>query len=190
MPKGSPNDESMLLNFVAKIWDDKAKAYKPVYIAPDATNDVRGDVYLSDDVNDDDNAESGVTAATPAAVKKAYDEASKKIDKTTTTEQSMSSSLSPTGTAQNLGSESKKWNNVYANTFHGNLTGTADKAKKLAQEVQLTINTGKTDAGADITVTQPFTGESGVTWNIQKINASLVNEGLLPIKVIPKAALF
>lgn len=73
MAKGNPNDASMKLNFVAKIWDKEAQTYRPIYIAPDATDAVRGDVYLSDAIDSEDNAKTGVTAATPKAVKNVYD---------------------------------------------------------------------------------------------------------------------
>lgn len=75
MAKGSPNDESMKSNFVAKVWDKKAKEYKPIYTAPDATDEVRGDVYLSDDIDSADDAKKSVTAATPKAVKDALEKA-------------------------------------------------------------------------------------------------------------------
>ncbi len=46
MAKGNPNDATKLLNFVAKVYDPKARAWKPVYELPDATNQVHGGVYL------------------------------------------------------------------------------------------------------------------------------------------------
>lgn len=73
MAKGNPNNEAMRLNFVAKIWDEDANDYRPIYIAPDATDEVRGDVYLTDNYEDEDegSAATGVTAATPAAIRAA-----------------------------------------------------------------------------------------------------------------------
>lgn len=70
MAKGNPNDPSMQLHFVAKAWDDVDKKYKPMYIAPDATSSIRGDVYLSDDIDGTEDAATGVTAVTPLALKK------------------------------------------------------------------------------------------------------------------------
>ena len=64
-----PN-ENKKLNFTLKVWDATDQAYRPVYIAPDATNAVQGDVKLSDATNSTLNAASGMTAATPAAVKR------------------------------------------------------------------------------------------------------------------------
>lgn len=76
--KGNPNGEDKKLNFIFKVWDDVADEYRPVYIAPDGTDTVAGDVYLSDEVPDLEDmgedekelisAEKGITAATPLAV--------------------------------------------------------------------------------------------------------------------------
>ena len=88
MAKGSPNGPERKLNFMPRVYDEKATddptygKYRPLYIAPEATNEVLGDVYLSDAINSTANAESGVEAATPLAVKTAYDEAKKKLVKT------------------------------------------------------------------------------------------------------------
>lgn len=190
MAKGNPNDPSMRLNFIAKVWDNDAKDYRPIYIAPDATNGTRGDVYLSDAVNGTDNAESGVTAATPAAVKAVNDNVNKKVDKSTTDDQSIASSLLPNVTnTKDLGSSSKVWRNVYATNFVGNLNGTATKATQLANARQMTIKTGKnTDKTADLSVSASFDGQSNIEWNISKIDASIVNEGMLPLSVIPQGA--
>ena len=81
MPTGNPNDRSKLLNFVAKVYDPVAKAYKPIYEAPDATNSVYGDVLLSDATDSELNAATGVTAATPKAVKTVNDALANKLDK-------------------------------------------------------------------------------------------------------------
>lgn len=70
-----PNGANKKLNFIPKVWDSKHEnedgsngAYVPIYIAPDATNSVQGDVFLSDSVNGTQDAENGMTAATPKAV--------------------------------------------------------------------------------------------------------------------------
>lgn len=70
MAKGSPNDETMKLNFIAKVWDKVAEDYRPIYIAPDATDAVRGDVYLTDDIDAETDAATGVTAVSPKGVNK------------------------------------------------------------------------------------------------------------------------
>ena len=63
MPNESPN------SFVAKVYDTINDEWRPLYKAPDATDAVQGDVYLSDDINSTLSADTGMTAATPAAVK-------------------------------------------------------------------------------------------------------------------------
>lgn len=62
--------------------------------------------------------------------------------------------ISYTGTI-NLGSNTAKWNNVYANTYHGALSGNASTATKLATARNLQIgNTAKAfDGSADVTWT-------------------------------------
>ena len=111
MAKGTPNDESMKLNFVAKVYDPVAKDYRPVYIAPDATDKVRGDVYLSDAVDSDSDAATGVVAASPKAVKTVQDNANNKLDKITKTAQTVASEVTFSGTVTG------------SNGFKGNLTG-------------------------------------------------------------------
>ena len=51
-----PNGADKKLNFVAKVYDPTAKEFKPIYIAPDATDKVQGDVKLSDATNSTLNA--------------------------------------------------------------------------------------------------------------------------------------
>ena len=46
MAKGNPNDSTMKNNFVAKVYDPTLKTYRPIYVAPDATNNKRGEVWL------------------------------------------------------------------------------------------------------------------------------------------------
>ena len=71
--KGNPNDESMKNHFIAKVWDPVDQEYKPLYILPDATDEVKGGVYLTDELTDD-SAAIGVTAITPQGVNAALDE--------------------------------------------------------------------------------------------------------------------
>lgn len=181
--KGTPNDANMQLSFTAKIWDEEAQEYKPIYIAPDATSGNRGDVYLSDSVDSTDNAATGVTAATPAAVKKANDNANNKVDRLVTADQSIKSNLTPAETnKQNLGSAALKWATVYATTFNGNATS----ASKLQTARDLTIKNGIANEGNGYTIS--FNGEASETWNITQLDASTVTVGVLPLNVIPKAA--
>ena len=91
MAKGNPNDSTMKNNFVAKVYDPTLKTYRPIYVAPDATDNKRGEVWLSDATNATDSAATGVVAATPKAVKAVNDNANNKLDKTTATAQSVKS---------------------------------------------------------------------------------------------------
>lgn len=76
MPNESPN------GFTARVYDPLNQEWRPIYQAPDATNAVQGDVFLSDAVDSTLNAATGMTAATPAAVKAANDNANTKIPNT------------------------------------------------------------------------------------------------------------
>lgn len=76
MPNESPN------SFVARVYDTLHQEWRPLYQAPDSTDAVQGDVYLSDSVNSTLNAATGMTAATPAAVKAANDNANSRIPNT------------------------------------------------------------------------------------------------------------
>ena len=67
--------------------------------------------------------------------------------------------------AVDLGTSSNKWNNVYANTFYGTLTGNAATATKLATARTLTIGgSGKT-----------FDGSENVSWTLSEIGATVSN---------------
>ena len=74
-----PNEYKMLI-FVAKVKHPVDGKFKPIYMAPDATDKIQGDVKLSDATNGTENAASGMTAATPAAVKAVQDNANNKLD--------------------------------------------------------------------------------------------------------------
>ena len=89
-----PNGEDRKLGFVVKVRDPETDEFKPIYIAPDATDTVRGDVKLSDVIDSDLNAAEGMTAATPKAVKDAMSEVNKKVDKETEDPQAVVSDLS------------------------------------------------------------------------------------------------
>ena len=90
MPKGTPNDRSKLLNFTAKVYDKKAKAWKPIYELPDATDVVYGGVLLSDNADNNLTASTGVTAATPKSV---YANTINKLDKESEAEQTVKGSV-------------------------------------------------------------------------------------------------
>ena len=180
MAKGSPNGPERKLNFMPRVYDEKATddptygKYRPLYIAPEATDEVLGDVYLSDAIDSTANAESGVEAATPLAVKTAYDEAKKKLDKT----EGGTVSGAVTFTQPVTGSAGFKGN------LTGNVTGNADTATTLKTARKITVLGTGTGTNS---VT--FNGGADVTLTLSQIDASKVNTGTLPISVVPKAAL-
>jgi hypothetical protein len=106
----TPNDN--ISNFVAKVVtsvdENGVPTYSPIYTAPDATDKVQGDVFLSDvitkkddgtiSIDDTSNAATGMTAATPQAVSLLYEQADRKLDKVTTTAQSVASEVNFNGT--------------------------------------------------------------------------------------------
>ena len=180
MAKGSPNGPERKLNFMPRVYDEKATddptygKYRPLYIAPEATDEVLGDVYLSDAIDSTANAESGVEAATPLAVKTAYDEAKKKLDKT----EGGTVSGAVTFTQQVTGSAGFKGN------LTGNVTGNATTATTLQTARRITVL--GTGAGAN---SATFNGGADITLTLSQIDASKVNTGTLPLSVVPKAAL-
>lgn len=179
MASGKPNDSSKLLNFVAKVYDPVAKDYKPVYEAPDATDKVYGDVLLSDAVDSTLNAATGVTAATPMAVKTVQDSANNKLDKTTTTEQTVAGAVKFTGSVSSTAG--------FVGNLTGNVTGNAATASKLINKRTISVQVGNGGAKGSTT----FNGAANASIIIPSINASDVaaNSGTLPISVIPQGAL-
>ena len=180
MAKGSPNGPERKLNFMPRVYDEKATEdptygkYRPLYIAPEATDEVLGDVYLSHAINSTANAESGVEAATPLAVKTAYDEAKKKLDKT----EGGTVSGAVTFTQQVTGSAGFKGN------LTGNVTGNADTATTLK-----TARTIGVKAGAGGTAgTATFNGGANIEIIIPNIDATKLT-GIVPISNLPQAAL-
>lgn len=176
MAKGNPNDASKLLNFVAKVYDPKAKAWKPVYELPDATDQVHGGVYLSDAVNETSNAAQGVVAATPKAVKTVNDNANNKLDKTTGTAQSVASAVTFAGKV--IG------NAGFQGNLTGNVAGNASSATKLQTARTISVKAGSkgTDGSAS------FDGTGNVSIVIPTVDATAVT-GVLPANTIPAAAL-
>lgn len=175
MAKGNPNDATKLLNFVAKVYDPKAKAWKPVYELPDATNQVHGGVYLSDAVNETSNAATGVVAATPAAVKAANDNANNKLDKTTGATQNVASAVTFAGKV--TGSAGFQGN------LTGNVTGNASSATKLQTARNISVKAGANGTEG----TASFDGTGNVSIVIPTVDATAVT-GVLPLASIPAAA--
>lgn len=176
-----PN-ENKKLNFVAKVWDAKANngvgAYRPIYIAPDATDTIQGDVFLSDEISNKNlNATNGMTAATPKAVSSVREETANKLDKTTTDAQSVTSDVTFSG--------SVTFSKLVTghSSFKGDLIGNASTASKLQTARTITIGAG----GATSSVS--FDGSQNVSMSLSEIDASRVSKGILPLGVIPQAAL-
>lgn len=170
-----PNGTDKKLNFVAKVYDPIAKEFKPIYIAPDATDKVQGDVKLSDATDSTLNAATGMTAATPAAVKAANDNANKKLDKEIATAQAVKSAVTFNGVV--TGSAGFKGN------LTGNVTGNADTASQLKTPRTISVKSGSSAAGS-----ATFSGAGNVTITIPKIDGTTV-EGVIPLASIPQGAL-
>ena len=175
MAKGNPNDATKLLNFVAKVYDPKAKAWKPVYELPDATNQVHGGVYLSDAVNETSNAATGVVAATPKAVKTVNDNANNKLDKTTGAAQNVASAVTFAGKVTG--------NAGFQGNLTGNVTGNASSATKLQTARSISVKAGANGTSGSAS----FDGTGNVSIVIPTIDATAVT-GVLPLASIPAAA--
>ena len=176
MAKGNPNDATKLLNFVAKVYDPKARAWKPVYELPDATNQVHGGVYLSDAVNETSNAATGVVAATPKAVKIVNDNANNKLDKTTGAAQNVASAVTFAGKITG--------NAGFQGNLTGNVTGNASSATKLQTASTISVKAGSKGTNGSAS----FDGTGNVAIVIPTIDATAVT-GVLPANTIPAAAL-
>lgn len=170
-----PNGADKKLNFVAKVYDPIAKEFKPIYIAPDATDKVQGDVKLSDATNSTLNAATGMTAATPAAVKAVQDNANNKLDKTTTSAQTVKSAVTFSGLV--TGSAGFKGN------LTGNVTGNADTATALKTARTISVKSGNQSAGS-----ATFNGTGNVTITIPTIDGTTIR-GIIPLASIPQGAL-
>ena len=175
-----PNGEDKRLNFTLKIWDAQANAYRPVYIAPDGTDTVQGDVKLSDATNSTLNAASGMTAATPAAVKAVQDNANNKLDKTTGTTQTVASAV----TFNNAITAQRGVTVPSGQFFTGNLSGNATTSTTLQTARQISVKIGNGTAG-----TANFNGGANAAIVIPQVDASVVTTGTLPLSVLPQGAL-
>lgn len=176
MAKGNPNDSTMKNNFVAKVYDPTLKTYRPIYIAPDATNNKRGEVWLSDATNATDSAATGVVAATPKAVKAVNDNANNKLDKTTSNAQSVTSPTTFAGRVTGNGG--------FTGNLTGNVTGNADTATKLKNARSISVKGGNNGG----TGSANFDGSGNISITIPSIDAASVT-GVLPLNTIPHGAL-
>lgn len=175
-----PNGEDKKNNFVLRVLDPKTKTYRPAYIAPDATDKVQGDVRLSDATDGTQNAATGITAATPAAVKAANDNANTKLSRTDSAAQTVLSEV----TFSNKVIASKGIELPAGESFTGSLKGNADTATRLATARNISVRVGAADAGI-----ASFNGGADATITIPQVDASKVTLGTLPLSVIPQGAL-
>ena len=175
-----PNGEDKKLNFTLKIWDATAGAYRPVYIAPDATDKVRGDVTLSDATDSNLGASDGMTAATPKAVKSVQDNANNKLDKTSSADQTVASKV----TFKNSVVAEKGVSVPTGNFFSGNLQGNSTTASTLQTQRKISVKVGNATAGA-----ANFNGGADAAITIPQVDASVVSTGTLPLSVLPQGAL-
>ena len=175
-----PNGEDKRLNFTFKIWDATANAYRPVYIAPDGTDTVQGDVKLSDATNSTLNAASGMTAATPAAVKAVADTAANKLDKVAGADQTVASAV----TFNNAITAQRGITVPTGQFFTGNLNGNSTTATTLQTSRQISVKIGNGTAG-----TANFNGGANAAIVIPQVDASVVTTGTLPLSVLPQGAL-
>ena len=178
-----PNGPEKKLNFVPKIYDTVAKAWKPFYIPPDATDKVQGDVKLSDATDSSLNAATGMTAASPAAVNQLRQDLTEtiedvetnlqnnKLDKVQVEAQTVKSQV----TFQGLVTGS--------NGFKGNLDGNAATTTKLKTPRSISVKSGSQPA-----VSADFDGSADITLTLGAIDATdLV--GQVPLASIPQGAL-
>lgn len=145
--------------FVAKILDPKDKTYKPIYTPPDATNTVQGDVLLSDATNSTLDAASGMTAATPKAVKTVADSANNKLDKTTTSAQTVAGPV------------------TFTQTIGGSVSGSA---ATLTTARNIAVQNGNAAAGS-----ASFNGSANITIKLSQLDASTLSTGTVPADRLP-----
>ena len=174
-----PNGADKKLNFVAKVWDEVAQAYRPIYIAPDATDTVQGDVKLSDAVDSALDAANGMTAATPKAVKAVQDSANNKLDKVAGADQTVASKV----TFQNEQTFSKGAVIPSGYYLTGNVQGNASTATTLENTRSISVKSGNANAGS-----ANFNGGADITINVPQLDATTLT-GMVPIASIPQGAL-
>lgn len=170
----TPNGPEKRLNFVPRVYDPESKQFRPLYIAPDATEQIQGDVFLSDAVDSELNAENGMTAASPKAVKSVQDNAETKVSKIATDPQTVASNLIIKGEVTS--------EEGFIGDLTGNVTGNADTASQLKTPREIKINNGNKSASAE------FSGASNIEINLTQLDATTVR-GVLPLNTIPSAAL-
>lgn len=175
-----PNGDGKKLNFTFKVWDEKANDYRPVYIAPDGTDTVQGDVLLSDATDSELDAASGMTAASPKAVKAVADVANNKLDKIDGADQTVASKV----TFSNAVVADKGVTVPEGNFFTGNLEGNATTATTLRDPRKISVKVGTATEGS-----ATFNGGADAAITIPQVDASTVTTGMLPLSVVPQGAM-
>lgn len=177
-----PNGAEKHLNFSPKVYDPVSKSYRPIYIPPDATDKVQGDVVLSDAVNGTEDAATGMTAATPKAVKTVNDNAETKVSKTVSGTQTIKSNLIIQGKVT-----SNTVDPGFVGNLQGDVTGNADSATKLKNKRTISIKAG---SAVDAAGSAEFNGESNITIVIPKIDFNSIGvSGTIPLDNLPQGAL-
>ena len=172
-----PN-ENKRLNFVAKVKDPVDGKFKPIYVAPDATDKIQGDVKLSDATNDTANAASGMTAATPAAVKAVQDNANNKLDKVASAAQTVASQVTFNGSVT-LGNGATI---PSGKVLTGSVNGNASTASKLQSARSISVSAGDSAASTN------FDGSANIELKLNKVAASTLT-GTIDLARLPQGAL-
>lgn len=178
-----PNGPEKKLNFVPKIYDTVAKAWKPFYIPPDATDKVQGDVKLSDATDSSLNAARGMTAASPAAVNQLRQDLTETIEDVESTLQNNKLDKVQVE-AQTVKSQVTFQGLVTGdNGFKGNLDGNAATTTKLKTPRSISVKSGSQPA-----VSAEFDGSADITLTLGAIDATNL-VGQVPLASIPQGAL-
>lgn len=172
-----PN-ENKRLNFVAKVKDPVDGKFKPIYVAPDATDKIQGDVKLSDVTNGTANAASGMTAATPAAVKAVQDNANNKLDKVASAAQTVASQVTFNGSVT-LGNGATI---PSGKVLTGSVNGNASTASKLQAARSISVSAGDSAASTN------FDGSANIELRLNKVAASTLT-GTIDLARLPQGAL-
>lgn len=178
-----PNGPEKKLNFVPKIYDTVAKAWKPFYIPPDATDKVQGDVKLSDSTDSTLNAATGMTAATPVAIKNLKEDLTDKIEEVRTS--LGDNKLDKVQVEAQTVVSQVTFNDLVTgqNGFKGNLNGNSSTATKLQTQRTFSVKSGNQAA-----VSSSFDGSQNVSLTIGALDATTL-KGLVPIASIPQGAM-
>lgn len=184
MTSGDPN-KGKEVNFTVKV-RDKDGNFKPVYTPLDATDRVYGNVLLSDEADYPASEEArmcaatGVTAATPKAVKAANDNANSKLSKTNPNPQSVRSEVEFQSQIT-LDKGAVVPNGAF---IIGDLKGNATSADKLKTKVHLNTQSGALNPSGSVL----FDGSSDVTIPLGELDATKL-KGIISLENLPQGAL-